>query len=245
MSTDVHTLIGAWVLDAVDPDERRQVDAHLTECASCSQEAAELREAVWRLSDVTLAEPPPAMRERVLAQVRRTRQEAPAASEPEPAAPRPARPSWRLPRLRLALGAAALAAVAAFAGVFATWTVMKPGEVPEADRMAAVLEAPDAEIAYREAEGGGRVAVIASESLDEAVVVVAGLAAVDDEHSYQVWLVDEAGAESAGVMDPGDSSASMWIDGLGDTDLIGVTEEPAGGSTTPTLPIIADVALPA
>ena len=68
---------------------------------------------------------------------------------------------------------------------------------------------------------------------------------VDDDHSYQVWLVDAAGQESASVMDPGDSSATMWIEGLGDTEVIGVTEEPAGGSTTPTLPMVADVALPA
>ncbi|GAA2126704.1 anti-sigma factor [Glycomyces algeriensis] len=246
MSTEVHTLIGAWALDAVDADERRQVEEHLTECASCAQEAGELREAVWRLSDVTLAEPPAALRERVLAEVRRTRQEAPLVSEPE-AAPKPARrvPRLRLPRLRLAVGAAALAAVAAFAGVFATWAVLRPEESPTADRMTAVLEAPDAEVAYQEADGGGRVTVVASESLDEAVVVVSDLAAVDDDRSYQVWLVDEAGQESAGVMDAGDSSATMWIDGLGDTDLIGVTEEPAGGSAAPTLPMVADVALPA
>ncbi|MFG3338405.1 anti-sigma factor domain-containing protein [Glycomyces sp. NPDC048151] len=244
MSTDVHTLIGAWALDAVEPEERRLVEAHMTECASCAQEAAELREAVWRLSDVTLAEPPAALRERVLAEVRRTRQEAPAASEPEPA-PRRVRRPWRLPRLRLAFGAAALAAAAALLGVFVTWNVMQPGETPEADRIAAVLEAPDAEVAVQAAEGGGRVTVVASASLDEAVVVVSDLAAVDDDHSYQVWLVDAAGQESAGVMDPGDSSATMWIEGLGDTEVIGVTEEPAGGSTDPTLPMVADVALPA
>jgi hypothetical protein len=249
MSTEVHTLIGAWALDAVDADERRQVEQHLTECASCAQEAGELREAVWRLSDVTLTEPPAALRERVLAEVRRTRQEAPLVTEPE-TAPQPARHGWRvprlrLPRLRLAVGAAALAAVAAFAGVFATWAVMRPEEPATADRMTAVLEAPDAEVAYQEAEGGGRVTVVASESLDEAVVVVSDLAAVDDDHSYQVWLVDEAGQQSAGVMDAGDSSATMWIEGLGDTDVIGVTEEPAGGSAAPTLPMVADVALPA
>ncbi|WP_205324650.1 anti-sigma factor domain-containing protein [Glycomyces sp. YM15] len=251
MSTDVHTLIGPWVLDAVDDDERRLVDEHLAACVSCAQEAAELREAVWRLSDVTLAEPPAALRERVLAEVRRTRQEAPAATEPD-AAPRPARrrprlrlPRLHFPRLRLAVGAAALAAVAAFAGIFAAWTVMRPEEPLESERMIAVLEAPDAEVAYQEADGGGRVTVVASESLDDAVVVVSGLAAVDDDRSYQVWLVDEGGQESAGVMDAGDSSATMLIEGLGDTDLIGVTEEPAGGSTTPTLPMVADVALPA
>jgi anti-sigma-K factor RskA len=253
MSDDVHTLIGPWVLDAVDDGERRLVESHLAECVSCAQEAAELREAAWRLADVTVAEPPPRLRERVLAEVRRTRQEAPAARSPEPApepAPRPeprrARRGLRIPRLRLALGAAAIAVAAAFAGVFATWAVVQQpgGEEPD-DPIAAVLEAPDAEVSYQEADGGGLVTVISSDALDDAVVVASDLAAVGDDRSYQVWMVDEAGQVSAGVMDPGDSSATMLVEGLGDTRLIGVTNEPAGGSETPTLPMVADVALPA
>ncbi|RRR96785.1 anti-sigma factor [Glycomyces terrestris] len=254
MSADVHTLIGAWALDAVDDQERRLIEAHLDECASCAQEAAELREAVARLSDVTVADPPARLRGRVLAEVRRTRQAAPAATEPEPeppqqtAPPRPrrARLAFRPPRLRLALGAAAIAVVAAFAGVVATWALLHQQAVPsEADRIAAVLEAADAEVAQAEPDGGGQVTVISSASLDEAVVVIADLASPGADRSYQVWMVDDAGQVSAGVMDAGDSSATMLIEDVGDTDLIGVTEEPAGGSDTPTLPLIAGVPLDA
>ncbi|MEV3937906.1 anti-sigma factor [Glycomyces sp. NPDC049804] len=246
MSDDVHTLIGAWVLDAVDDDERRRVDHHLTSCVSCSQEAAELREAVWRLSDVTVTEPPPRLRDRVLAEVRRTRQEAPVAEAAEPAAPeRPRRRWWRLPRLRLALGAAALAAAAAFAGVFITLAV-QPTEGPDqSEQIAAVLEAPDAEVDFQQAEGGGRVTVVASAALDRAVVVVADLAPPGAGRSYQLWLVDEAGAVSAGVMDAGDDSATMVVEGLGDTQIVGVTNEPAGGSANPTQPMVAGVELSA
>ncbi|MCD0443419.1 anti-sigma factor [Glycomyces sp. A-F 0318] len=255
MTTDEHTLIGAWALDAVDAGERELVERHLDSCASCAQEAAELREAVARLADVTIAEPPPRLRDSVLAEVRRTRQEAPVAAPgeaPESArdrrrrAPRSRSGTHRAHRLRLALGAAALAVVAAFAGVFATWSVMQqPGGEGDGSPIAAVLEAPDAEVAYKEADGGGRVTVISSDSLDDAVVVVSDLAAVGDDRSYQVWMVDEAGQVSAGVMDPGDSSATMLVEGLGDTQVIGVTNEPAGGSAAPTLPMVADVALDA
>ncbi|MEU6860784.1 anti-sigma factor [Glycomyces sp. NPDC046736] len=243
MSADVHTLIGPWVLDAVDEDERTLVERHLTECAECAAEAAELRETVARLSDVTIAEPPAGLRDRVLHAAHRTRQEAPPAPAPEPARARPQRRRVRMPRWRLALGAAAIAVAAAFAGIVGTVAVLQ--STTEQDRVATVLEAADAEVAYQEAEGGGRVTVIASESLDDAVVVVSDLAALSEDRAYQLWLVDAEGQQSAGVMDPGDSSATMLVEGLGDADLIGVTEEPAGGSTSPTLPMIADVALPA
>ncbi|MCC3764243.1 anti-sigma factor [Glycomyces sp. TRM65418] len=252
MSADVHTLIGPWALDAVDADERLQVERHLAECASCAQEAAELRETVARLADVTVIEPPPRLRDSVLAEVRRTRQEAPVAQpgETPPAeAPVPARRRRhrrRTPRLRLALGAAALAVVAAFAGVFVGWAVdREPAGIDEGTRIAAVLEAPDAEVDLREADGGGRVVVVSSAELDAAVVVVSDLADVGEERSYQVWKVEADGQVSAGVMDPGDSSATMLVEGLGDTEIIGVTNEPAGGSTEPTLPMVADVDLSA
>ncbi|WP_026923185.1 anti-sigma factor [Glycomyces arizonensis] len=248
MNADVHTLIGAYALDAVDDAERRLVDRHLDECASCAQEAAELREAASRLADVTIAEPPPRLRERVLAEARRTRQEAPPDRPVEPEGPiasaeRILRPR-RLPRLRRALAATALVVVIAFAGGAITWVVMQQyaeSEVSESDRLAAVLEAADAEVSTEDAVGGGQVTVVASASLDQAVVVVSDLAAVGEDRAYQLWLVNDEGPVSAGVMDPGDSSATMLVDGIDETDVMGVTEEPAGGSDAPTLPMVAGV----
>ncbi|PRY59662.1 anti-sigma factor [Glycomyces artemisiae] len=244
MSADVHTLIGAWAVDALDDDERAEVEHHLGECESCAQEAAELREAVWRLSDVTIADPPPRLRARVLTEVARTRQEAP---EPPAAEPRTARPRLRrhrgMPRLRLALAAGALAAVMAVVGGIVTWSVMRDTEPSRSDQIAAVLESGDAAIGSIAADGGGKVSVVYSEQLDKAVVVLAGLAAIGEERSYQIWMVDPEGQVSAGVMDPGDRSATMLVEGLGDAELIGVTQEPAGGSETPTLPLVAGVPL--
>ncbi|MEU5871099.1 anti-sigma factor [Glycomyces sp. NPDC047369] len=244
MSADVHTLIGAWAVDALDDGERAEVERHIAECESCAQEAAELREAVWRLSDVTIAEPPPRLRARVLAEAARTRQEAPEtpAAEPRTAAPR-LRRHRGMPRLRLALAAGALAAVMAVVGGIVTWSVIRNAEPSQSDQIAAVLESGDAEVGKTAAEGGGDVTVVYSERLDKAVVVLAGLAAIGEERSYQIWMVDPEGQISAGVMNPGDRAATILVDGLGDAELIGVTEEPAGGSKTPTLPMVADVPL--
>ncbi|GAA1692193.1 anti-sigma factor [Glycomyces endophyticus] len=241
MSADVHALIGPWAVDAVDDAERALVERHLAECASCAQEAAELREAVWRLSDVTVADPPPRLRDRVLFEASRTRQESPA---PEPPAPR-LRRHRGMPRMRLALAAGALAAVMAVVGGIVTWSVMRSQAPTESDRIAAVLGADDAEVGTVAAEGGGDVTVVRSDALDQAVVVVSGLAAIGEDRAYQVWMVDPDGQVSAGVMAPGERSATMLVTGLGDAELVGVTQEPAGGSETPTLPMVAGVPLDA
>ncbi|WP_328992446.1 zf-HC2 domain-containing protein [Kribbella sp. NBC_01245] len=47
-----HTLLGAYVLDALDPAETRQVDEHLATCADCRAEVAELAEMKEFLGEV-------------------------------------------------------------------------------------------------------------------------------------------------------------------------------------------------
>ncbi len=73
MSADIHSLVGAFALDAVDDLERAAVDRHLRECDACRIEVAELREAAARLADGAWSVPPPRLRENVLAAVATTR----------------------------------------------------------------------------------------------------------------------------------------------------------------------------
>ncbi|GAA2274887.1 anti-sigma factor [Glycomyces scopariae] len=208
------------------------------------------------MADVTLADPPICLRGSVLTEIRHTRQAAPAsrAAEPDRRSRRTARrndaPSSphrraRHGRWRLTSGAAALAVAAAFAGVIATWSIMSGTAPTEPDPIAAVLAAADAEVAFTDAQGGGTVTVIASAELDQAVVVVAGLPDTGSDRAYQVWTVEGTTPASAGVMNPGDSSATVLVEDMNGIEVIAVTEEPAGGSQTPTLPMVADIALDA
>jgi hypothetical protein len=73
---EIEELIGAYALDAVDPDERAAVEAHLVDCPRCRAELAEhleaasylsyggapAPEALWSRIAAALEEPPPAMR---------------------------------------------------------------------------------------------------------------------------------------------------------------------------------------
>ncbi|HEY1175361.1 MAG TPA: zf-HC2 domain-containing protein, partial [Phytomonospora sp.] len=53
MSDDVHTLVGAYALDALDDLDRARVERHLGRCPSCAGEAAELTATAARLADAS------------------------------------------------------------------------------------------------------------------------------------------------------------------------------------------------
>ena len=63
----VHALSGAYVVDALDDDERRLFEQHLPECVDCQHEVASLREAAALMADDAALTPPPSLRDSVLA----------------------------------------------------------------------------------------------------------------------------------------------------------------------------------
>ncbi|MFE2757713.1 anti-sigma factor domain-containing protein [Actinosynnema sp. NPDC059335] len=71
---EAHTLIGAYVLDAVSAAERRLFEDHIAVCSSCAQETAQLLATATQLAGGTEAEPPAHLREQVLAAALRTPQ---------------------------------------------------------------------------------------------------------------------------------------------------------------------------
>ena len=77
---DLHTLTGAYAVDALPDDERERFEDHLAVCAACEQEVRELQATAARLGAISVAAPPPSMRARVLAEIDSVRQEHPAAS---------------------------------------------------------------------------------------------------------------------------------------------------------------------
>lgn len=248
---EVHTLIGAYVLDAVDDVERAAVERHLAGCEVCAAEAAELREAAARLAESTAQPPPPGLRERVLAEAAQTRQARPTGRQPRPGG------SARWRRWTAVAVAACLVAVG---GGFAAWSVQQQRVYAErvraeaareradqaqrrADDIATVLAAPDAVTRRVEVAGGGRVTVVVSARQDRAVVVLDELRRTPAGKAYQLWLIKGAQPRSAGVLPSRATKATQLLYGLGGADLLGVTVEPAGGSRQPTTTPIAAIEL--
>ncbi|MGH3318555.1 MAG: anti-sigma factor, partial [Nocardioidaceae bacterium] len=105
------------------------------------------------------------------------------------------------------------------------------------DPIAAVMTAPDAHATMARVRGGGRLMVVTSHELEQAVVHSDGLPALRRSRVYQLWLVDPDGAaRSADVLiSPGASAGqSHLVRDMRPGDAIAITREPAGGSEQPT-----------
>lgn len=248
---DVHTLTGAYALDALDEFERRQFEAYLAECPDCAREVDEFRATAARLGAAVFETPPDHVRQRVLGQIAKTRQEAPVVARP--VSPRPAR-RWAT-RL-VAVAAAVAIAVAVGLGVAVIRTQhqldVARGVLSQAQAqygpIAAVMAAHDARADTNTVPGLGSATVMASHSLDQAVLLVSGMPAPPARHSYQAWLVGSSGLpRPAGLLGVSGSGlvAPLLVGALDGATVIKLTVEPAGGSPQPTTSPIMWVAVPA
>ena len=94
--TDIHVSAGSYALNALDGAELAEFEAHLATCDACQAEVAELCETAAELSLLSLATPPPDLRDNVLAAIRTTTQLPAEDSErrrPAPPAPNGSRPA--------------------------------------------------------------------------------------------------------------------------------------------------------
>ncbi|MCY1143731.1 anti-sigma factor [Actinoplanes sp. Pm04-4] len=248
MTTDVHSLVGPYALDALDDLERAAFERHLRECQSCRSDADELREAATHLADGAWAVPPPRLRDNVLAEIRNTPQGAPSSPPPPPA--RTGRRSHRF-SARLA-AAAAVTVTAALTGtvVYAVQDRRVRHEQAVADaaqandaRIRSILAAPDLAVREERLTSGGKVTVMTSQLRDAGVILLAADAAPDPGRIYQLWSIRSGTPASVKALGEGEATTVQIVQGLPGASEVGVTVEPAPGSTTPTTPLDALVSL--
>lgn len=218
MSPDVHALVGAYLLDALDDDERADFEAHLAQCDACAEEVGSLRAATAALAEPLPVEPSPDLRGRVLAAAAATPQQ-------RPYVPGAARSS-RLRRWPLA-AAAAVAVVALGAGVTA---VVTHDDHP-ATTISQVMAAPDVRMHTMPTRDGDL--MIAMSHKMRMVAVDTQRLTRPDGMTYQVWWHTASGIHSAGVLGDHRSLVAPVADG----DLM-VTMEPAGGSRKPSRTVL-------
>lgn len=235
--SDVHALVGAYAIDALDDGERAEFERHLAECAACRAEVDGLREAAALIGTTSATAPPEGLRDRVLADIAKVRP-LPPVTERETAPAATPRRRFR-PRL-LAAAAAALVVLGGGAVVVDQVTDdSSQGQQPTAaDRIRA---AGDAQTFTQAVDGGGRATVIRSRRLNQAVVVTDGMPAAPDGKVYELWLVHGDDMVPAGLMPNGVHEVLLEGDPA-TAGGFGITVEPDGGSEEPTLPPIAQIA---
>ncbi|MDS1269261.1 anti-sigma factor [Lipingzhangella sp. LS1_29] len=230
MRQDLHTLAGAYALNALSGEDLRRFEDHLSHCDSCRQEVRGLTETTALLGTVAARTPPADLRRRVLEQIATTRQLA-----PQPAAePRP-RGWWRRWGPGIAL-AACLVVILALGGI--AWDQHRQLEnYRTAERQVAeVLAAPDATWTHAAPEEGVSVTMVTAPSQERLVFSAHGLERLDEE-DYQLWLTEGDGtAHSAGVLDVAADGLvePMVAEPLTNMHAVAVTVEPRGGSDEPT-----------
>lgn len=264
---DIHTLSGAYALDALDGDEARAFERHLESCASCRDEVRSLRETLPALAEDSAQEPPPALRGDVLAAISAVRplpplgDDAPTTSttaspsSPTPDVHAPAEPGGTADELSAARVRRARRATRWLAGAAAVLLVLAGGAAwravsldrqlgsatTAAAQVSAVLTAPDATTRTGPVSTGGRAAVVVSDSLGQAVLVTDGLPPAPAGRTYQVWYLGVDGsATSAGFVPDATTGAVLLSGDPRSAGGVGVTVEPAGGSPQPTTtPVLA------
>lgn len=229
-----------YALGILSPDERRAFEAHLAGCDACRADVRAYTGVAAALAHAApAAEPPGALRDRVMAEARRVR-------------PIGTRVSLR-PRLPWLAAAAAL--LLAAAGAVATWRLA--GRVHELERSLAVgdsllaedsaalalLTGPDVNVVSLAGTNRAPSArIVWNHALNRFVVFAFDLPAAPAGRTYQLWAIAKGHAPlSMGTFNTdaqGRARVVLTVDreiaALGFIDNCGLTEEPNGGSPQPT-----------
>jgi anti-sigma-K factor RskA len=202
--TEIHELSAAYALDALDADERREFEEHLTHCPKCREAVASFQETALALAhDVEMPPPPASLRDRILEQARRERPNVV-----------PLRPRWVFP------ATATVAAVASCAAIgFGIWAATLNNRLGERPDAVGLIGAQGSLIVNRSGEG---------------TLVVRNVDPAPAGKTYEIWVIQAGTPAPAGTFAGGDRVAVTLNRKIPDGAIVAVTLERAGGVANPT-----------
>jgi anti-sigma-K factor RskA len=231
--------LSALALGALDPVERIEVEIHVRGCAECQAELQMLLKVVDGIGlGAAPVTPPESLKSKVLARVtsERDRRDLPPADVRGVVQPPKPASSWMMP---LALAASLMVAAAALFYAFRLQT-----EVEELRRTAQILQSTDLVRANMKGQASAPNATgLALWSQGKGMLFSATqLPALPAGRVYQLWTITGTTATSAGLLTP-DGNGAVRLElpvaaNAARPDAFGLTIEPAGGSASPTLPIV-------
>ncbi len=212
----------AFALGGLEPGEEQAIAAHAPGCARCTRELEALVPAVAVLGEsVEQLEPPPELRERVLAEVRADAARAGADGVALRHAPRR---GWRGLFARPAIAVGLAIVVAAVGGYLIAGN--GDGGGPEQTTVPVVAQVGI----------GGTLAVGENTSMLD----LHGLARLEGREVYQVWVANGRSVRPSSSFVPDANGRAMTaVDGhLASGTRVMVTREPYAGRKTPTPPTL-------
>lgn len=247
----------AYALDALEPAVRSQFENHLAECEQCRRDVDAYRQVAAELAEgAPPSTPPPALRDRVLGQLRGADEsvDRPSALSDRPPLDPNASPVWS----RVLVGALAASLVlSATVGWMLSRSNAARSDLERAsessqaaiaarddtiNRQQALLDtllAPNVSTAslVSAAPAAPRLQLFWNRDTDLLVVAAFNLPPASPGRAYQLWGIQgEAPPVSLGLFDASttDSAVTVTAPSPVSFDLAAVTEEPASGSPQPT-----------
>ena len=222
--------IAAYLLGALEPGEAAELERHIAGCPECEEELRRLRPAVRVLPEtVERVEAPPALRSRLMEQVR---SEA-AGSQAAPAAHRA--PRWRF-GLRPLAGLAAALVVAAIGG----YAIRDSGS----GGAKATTACAKTTTAFAGHSPGVTAEMVCQG--ETGTLRLANLHQLPSDKVLQAWVQRGKQIVSAKALfvPNSDGTATATIDNMHGVNTVMVTAEPRGGSVQPTSKPIVAVPIP-
>lgn len=241
-------LLAGRALHALSPEDERELDAALADDHALRDRASRDDEVAAALADATPEVVPPAsIKDELLARIGERPREAPVAAEKTGEAVTPHARSNDLvsPRRRGRRGMFALAAsavVIAAIGVGALVATQVFDRPEAAVALDEIESANDARTASESLAGGGSVEIHWSHEVRDVVVLAEDVPLLDEGSQYELWFVRDETPVSAGLFDGGEDDPILLDGELAPGDVVAVTIEDDGGSSTgvPTTdPIVA------
>lgn len=230
---DLIALATPYALHATTDSDRAEIERQLADAppevaAAFFAEVRAVHETMAFISAATAVEPPPTMRDRLLATV---------ADDPVRQLPTRRANRWRTTIL------AAAAVLAIGLGALGVGIAMRPA--PTTSTAEQIFAAPDVRTVFGEIPGGGTATLVFSHEKDAGVLVMNNVPPPKAGTVYQMWLVGDKGPQSAGTMDAEAvaPSTTAVLPDLGDSQTLAFTVEPGGGSVMPTSPAFAELPL--
>ena len=223
----------AYMLGALENEHVEAIEAHIEDCEKCRSELRWFTPAVAGLPEAVERHPaPPALRDRIMGEVRSDAAEAGTLASPEPKRKRGGRRwlgglGWR--------PAAGLAAVALLIVAFAGYEIGTSGDGGSSPTGPTIVSG----------KAPGVVAKVVREG-EGAELKLANVKELPEGRVLEAWL--QRGGEVEPVkalfVPDRDGDASTMIPDLKGVEAVLVTKEPTGGSEAPTSTPIANVKIP-
>lgn len=241
--TELHPwtdMAAPYALGALDPVEQADFEQHLAQCDQCRDEVDEMRETVALLAHAAPPiPPPPALRERILADARAVR---PIQSARPAAARAPTRLAWLMTAASVAL---ALLAGSAYLREREQRTQLAQANaearaaLASRDSLLSALLAPEVQTVRLSATGAApSVRVYWNRDRRLAVLTAADLPPAPAGRTYQLWGIPAGGAPvglgTFNTSRSGTAVLSVPVPEGVQLAVSAVTEEPEGGSPQPT-----------